>query len=66
MKRYLVIVQHEITVYANDEKGAERVIQRNEFLKGRTNLKVTYITEIPIPDNEKIVVFEDYRRAPGA
>lgn len=66
MKRYLVIVQHEVIIYAEDEKGVERNIQHNEFLKNRSNLRCTYITEIPMPEKEKIPVFEDYRKAPGA
>lgn len=63
-KRYLIIVQHEIVMYAGNEKEAEKAVLRNPFFKDRTNLRVTYISEIPL--TEKLQAFEDYRKAPGA
>ena len=63
MKRYLIIVQHEVTVYAENENQAEKTVRNSEFMKGRTNLRCVYITEIIMPEQEKTVFFEDWRRA---
>jgi hypothetical protein len=64
-KRFMMIVQHEVTVYGEDEKAATRSLLRTPFAKERTNLHIVFIQEIPMPIDEKITVFEDYRKAPG-
>ena len=64
MKRYQIIVSHEVNIYADDEKDARRILFRN--MQDRCNLQCIKITEIPMPNNEKIKSFEDYRKAPGA
>lgn len=64
MKRYMVIVQHEVVVYGEDEKAAKSSLSR--IMSNRTNLQCVFIQELPMPNDEKISVIEDYRRAPGA
>jgi len=66
MKRYEIIIQHEIIIYAEDEEAAKSSLSHNSFLRDRTNLKCVSITEIPMPETEKTTFFEDYRKAPGA
>jgi hypothetical protein len=53
MKRYLVIVQHEVTVYGNSKKEAEQNVRNSEFLRNRVNLVCTYISEMALPDKEE-------------
>jgi hypothetical protein len=66
MKRYLILVQHEVIVYGEDEQAAQRSLLNNKFMKERTNPKCVFVQELPMPDQEKNVVFEDWRKAPGA
>ena len=66
MKRYMILVQHEVIVYGESEQAAERSLLSNKFMKERTNPKCVFIQEIPMPDQKKHVVFEDWRKAPGA
>ena len=64
MKRFLILVQHEVIMYGEDEKAATSSLLNSSFMKNRTNPKCVFIQELPM--NEKRIVFEDYRRAPGA
>lgn len=66
MKRYMMLIQHEVIVYAENERAAKSSLFSNEFLRNRTNLQCTYITEIPMPENEKPKTITDERKAPGA
>lgn len=63
-KRYLVVVSHEVIIYAENEKVAEGNLRRSESMKDRTNLKIVYMKEIPLPENEPIQLI-DTRKAPG-
>jgi len=62
----MILVQHEVIIYAEDEKAAERSLLRSEFMKNRVNLHCTYISEIPMPGDEKTGSVIDERKAPGA
>ena len=66
MKRYRMIVSHEVIIYAEDEKAARRSLFHN--MKERTNVQCISIDEIPMPDKEKIGTTEHYyidnRKAP--
>ena len=64
MKRYMMLVQHEVIIYGEDEQAAQRSLLR--VMGNRTNLKCVYITELPMPNDTKSKVFEDCRKAPGA
>lgn len=64
MKRYVIIVQHEVVVYAKDKKAAEGSLLNNPFLKDRTNVRCVSITEIPLYEKTESVI--DERKAPGA
>jgi hypothetical protein len=64
IKRYLILVQHEVIVYAEDDKAAERSLLRNPFTKDRTNLKCVYIQELPLHDKQEPII--DERKAPGS
>lgn len=66
MKRYKIVVQHEVTYYAESEKEAERNLLETPFMKARTNPRCVYTTEIPLPENEKQAPLIDERRAPGS
>jgi hypothetical protein len=66
MKRYEIIIQHEIIIYAEDEEAARGSLSHNSFLRDRTNMKCVSITEILMPEAERAVFFEDNRKAPGA
>jgi hypothetical protein len=62
----MILVQHEVIVYGENEKAATSSLLRSEFMKNRTNLKCVFIQELPMPNEEKSIVFEDWRKAPGA
>ncbi len=64
MKRYLILVQHEVIVYGEDEKAAERSLSRSEFFRNRVNVKCAYITELPLHDKQEPII--DERKAPGS
>jgi len=66
MKRYQITVQHEVIVYAENERAAKGSLLHNTFLKNRTNVECVSITELPMPGNEKSEGFIDVRKAPGA
>jgi hypothetical protein len=66
MKRYKVIIQHEVIIYGDDEEAAKGSLSRNPFLRDRTNLQCISITELPMPEDEGSSFFEDHRKAPGA
>ena len=53
-------------MYGEDEKAAKSSLLRSAFAKDRTNLQCVYIQELPLPKDEKNVVFENWRKAPGA
>ncbi len=63
-RRFMLIIQHEVIMYGEDEKKARANFLRTPFAKERTNLHITYAQEIT--NEERVTVFEDYRRAPGA
>ena len=46
-KRYLLLVQHEVIMYGEDEKAAQSSLFHSQFARDRTNLKCVYIQEIP-------------------
>ncbi|VVB55211.1 Uncharacterised protein [uncultured archaeon] len=62
----MILIQHEVIVYGEDEKAAKSSLLRSAFAKDRTNLQCVYIQELPLPKDEKNVVFENWRKAPGA
>jgi hypothetical protein len=64
MKRYLILVQHEVIMYGEDEKAAERSLLHNKFFSDRTNLKCVYIQELPLHDKQEPIT--DERKAPGS
>lgn len=66
MKRYKIVVQHEVIVYAESEQEAERNLLAGPFMRSRTNARCVYITEIPLPENEQQKPVIDERRAPGS
>jgi len=66
MKRYKIVVQHEVVIYAESEKEAEQNLLATHFMKSRTNPRCVYVTEIPLPEHEKQVAIIDERRAPGS
>ena len=66
MKRYQIIVQHEVIVYGENERAAKSSLLHNAFLKDRTNVRCVSVTEIPMPGSEKSEGFIDVRKAPGA
>jgi hypothetical protein len=65
MKRYEIVIQHEVIIYAENEKAAECSLYNNQFLRNRTNLICISITELPMPEDEGIPYLEDHRKAPG-
>lgn len=66
MKRYKIVVQHEVIIYAETEKQAEQNLLATPFMKERTNPRCVYVTEIPLPENERQTPLIDERRAPGS
>jgi hypothetical protein len=62
-KRFMLIIQHEVVVYAEDEKTARANLLRSPFAKERTKLQIVFAQEIPM--HERIPIIEDYRKAPG-
>ena len=66
MKRYQIIVSHEVIVYAEDERAAEQTVLNDKILKERTNLRCIYTTEIPMPEKEPSREIIDVRKAPGS
>jgi len=50
MKRYKIVVQHEVVIYAESEKTAEQNLLATHFMKSRTNPRCVYVTEIPLPN----------------
>jgi hypothetical protein len=66
MKRYKIVVQHEVVIYAESEKTAEQNLLATHFMKSRTNPRCVYVTEIPLPENEVQNPVIDERRAPGS
>jgi len=66
VKRYVLLVQHEIIMYAEDEKAALSSLFSDIFMRGRTNLQCVQITEIPLPEREAARTITDKRKAPGS
>jgi hypothetical protein len=66
MKRYKIVVQHEVVMYAESEQEAERNLLATPFMKSRTNPRCVYLTEIPLPENETQTPILDERKAPGS
>lgn len=62
----MILVQHEVIIYEENEKAATSSLLRSEFMKGRTNVKCVFVQELSMPIEEKIPIIEDYRKAPGA
>ena len=63
MKRYQIVVQHEVIVYAENERAAKSSLLHNAFLKDRTNVQCVSVTEIPEHEPSEFI---DVRKAPGA
>jgi hypothetical protein len=63
MKRYLILVQHEVIMYGEDKKAAECSLLHSQFFRDRTNLKCVYIQELPLHDKQEPTI--DERKAPG-
>lgn len=66
MKRYRIIVQHEVIMYAESEREAEANLLATPFMKSRTNPQCMETIEIPLPENEAQTPIIDDRRAPGS
>lgn len=66
LKRYMILVQHEVIVYAENEKAAASSLLSNEFIKNRTNPKCVFIQQIPLPNDEIMEPIIDVRKAPGS
>ena len=64
-RRYKIVVQHEVIVYAETKEKAEQSLLTSEFMKNRTNPKCVSTTQIPLPEDEPQVPIIDERRAPG-
>ena len=64
--RYKMTVQHEVIIYADDEKEARRNLLNSPNMRGRVNLKCVEIAWIPMPDKEVQTPVIDERRAPGS
>jgi hypothetical protein len=65
MKRYQIVIQHEVIMYAESAKQAQENLLETPFVKARTNPKCVSVTEIPLPENEQQAPLIDERRAPG-
>ena len=63
IKRYLILVQHEVIMYGEDEKAATSSLLHNKFMRDRTNLKCVYVQELPLHDKQEPII--DERKAPG-
>lgn len=66
MKRYKILVQHELIVYANSPEEAEKALLAHPFMKSRTNPQCVTTHEVPLPENEIQSPIIDERRAPGS
>lgn len=66
MKRYKIVVQHEVIIYAESEQKAEQNLLGTPFMKSRTNPRCVYVTEIPMPGSETQTPVIDERKAPGS
>jgi hypothetical protein len=66
MKRYQLVIQHEVIIYEEDEENARAALLRNPDMRLRTNLQCVSVTEIPMPENEPPRSIIDERKAPGS
>ncbi|HEX6826554.1 MAG TPA: hypothetical protein VF077_09600 [Nitrospiraceae bacterium] len=66
MKRYKILVQHELIMYAESEQDAEKKLLATPFMKARTNPQCMKTTEIPLPIDEPMIPIIDGRTAPGS
>jgi len=64
MKRYLILVQHEVIMYGEDEKAATSSLLHSKFMRDRTNIKCVYVQELPLHDKQEPII--DVRTAPGS
>ena len=62
-KRFLILVQHEVIMYGEDEKAATRSLLHSKFMRERTNVKCVYVQELPLHDKQETII--DCRTAPG-
>ena len=62
-KRFLILVQHEVIMYGEDEKAATRSLLHSKFMRERTNVKCVYVQELPLHDKQEAII--DCRTAPG-
>jgi len=65
MKRYQIVIQHEVIMYAESAKQAQENLLETPFVKARTNPKCVSVTQIPLPADEPQTPLIDERRAPG-
>lgn len=63
-KRYAIVVQHEVIMYAEDEDSAKNKVLNNPDMRLRHKLECVSVTEIPMHDEQTAII--DERRAPGA
>jgi len=66
MKRYKIVIQHEVIIYEEDDEKAKAALLRNPEMRLRTNLQCISVTEIPLPEHEPPRPIIDDRRAPGS
>ena len=65
-RRYMIVVQHEVIIYAETVKQAEHNLLESPFIKARSNPKCVSVTQIPLPEDEPQNPLIDERRAPGS
>jgi hypothetical protein len=65
MKRYQIVIQHEVIMYAESAQQAQDNLLETPFVKARTNPQCISVTEIPMPESEQQAPLIDERRAPG-
>jgi hypothetical protein len=66
MKRYKIVIQHEVIIYEENDELARNRLLNNPDMKLRTNLQCISVTEIPLPEHEPARQILDKRTAPGS
>lgn len=64
-RRYKIVVQHEVIMYAENKEQAQHNLLESPFMKARTNPVCVSVTQIPLPEDETHAPLIDERRAPG-
>jgi|KBSSwiStaDraftv2_1062776.scaffolds.fasta_scaffold330577_2 hypothetical protein len=65
-RRYKIVVQHEVIIYAENRQAAEKNLLATPFMRSRTNPECVSITQLPLPEDEKQEPLIDERKAPGS